>query len=247
MYSPFSTITLPDCLEYKVFYHVDKLALKDIPELCQLDRQSKICYNIVYKEVSSDLALRPRALGLNPRRAREDPLELDIKLPNLEPKQEEIPFIFRPRYAPSNEYLMFPSPETEKFLCDALSSARFELNICIPVIQHPIIFDILHEVSQRNVIVRIIMEETRQNLFCIETLRSLKVKLRVSPEEEPRSLEHIFAIIDNKVVLRTSILWTTEAMVHHFGSLHCSVERHQVEEFTREFMRLWSFFAPTPK
>jgi cardiolipin hydrolase len=111
-------------------------------------------------------------------------------------------------------------------------------------LSHPRLAEALHNAARRGVEVRVILDRSKYEMTSTtrELLSDLHIPYRLLAGRKGRwaKMHHKFAVLDRRVALAGSYNWTLESEEQNYEDLMVLRERHQVEDFAREFEVLWA-------
>jgi phosphatidylserine/phosphatidylglycerophosphate/cardiolipin synthase-like enzyme len=125
-----------------------------------------------------------------------------------------------------------------------IQAAGSSLKICVFTISDDRITRALLLAHRRGVQVRILTDN--EKLFDkgsdIRELAAAGIAVRV--DETPNHMHHKFALRDNQALLTGSYNWTRSAALYNHENLVVTDQKSLVQDFGREFDRLWQLLVP---
>lgn len=129
-------------------------------------------------------------------------------------------------------------------ILSGIDSARSSLKICVFTISDDRITQAIRQAHRRGVQVRILTDN--EKLFDrgsdIRELTAAGIPVRV--DESPNHMHHKFALLDNHTLLTGSYNWTRSAALYNHENLLVTNQKSLVQDFSREFDRLWQELVP---
>jgi phosphatidylserine/phosphatidylglycerophosphate/cardiolipin synthase-like enzyme len=129
-------------------------------------------------------------------------------------------------------------------IVSGIQSVRSSLKICVFTISDDRITQAILQAHRRGVAVRILTDN--EKLFDkgsdIRELLAAGIPVRV--DQTSNHMHHKFALLDNQTVLTGSYNWTRSAARYNHENLVVTNQQTLVQDFGREFDRLWQELVP---
>lgn len=131
-----------------------------------------------------------------------------------------------------------------KILGDYLYSAKQSLDVCVYTISSSVLCNIILDVHETGVLVRIIVDDESDNFTgsMIQKLRENGIQLRT--DKSSFLMHHKFVIIDQEVLINGSFNWTRSAITANNENVLITNQPNLVKPYKGEFDKLWKTFAP---
>ncbi|XP_064594590.1 uncharacterized protein LOC135461420 [Liolophura sinensis] len=125
-----------------------------------------------------------------------------------------------------------------------LNSAKSSLDVCVFTISFEDLADILVAKAKAGVTVRVIADDEQVDVpgSQIWKLRAQGIALRT--DNSSYFMHHKFVIIDNSLLINGSFNWTRQAIMGNQENLVIVNHPEILEEFKKEFSKLWEDFDP---
>lgn len=135
-----------------------------------------------------------------------------------------------------------------KFL-NYLASATKSVDLCIYVFTQVTMAEILLDLHERNVRVRIITDgsEDEADGSQTEKLRKAGIEIKSNKRGTGALMHHKFVVIDELVLLSGSFNWTSKAVVSNYEAVLVTSNPNIVVPFNHKFNEMWSAFGSHTK
>ncbi|XP_077489714.1 mitochondrial cardiolipin hydrolase zuc [Amblyomma americanum] len=132
-------------------------------------------------------------------------------------------------------------------LVHTLTSADHALDVCVYMITCDTLGDAILSSHRRGRAVRVITEAEGSDTpgSQIGRLREAGIPVRVN-NQSSFLMHHKFALVDHELLISGSFNWTRQAITGNHENLLMTSEPDLVDEYVREFARLWELFKPRP-
>jgi mitochondrial cardiolipin hydrolase len=129
-------------------------------------------------------------------------------------------------------------------ILSGIQGVRTSLKICVFTISDDRITRAILQAHRRGIPVRILTDN--EKLFDkgsdIRELAAAGIPVRV--DQTPNHMHHKFALLDNHTLLTGSYNWTRSAALYNHENLVVTNQPNLVQDFGREFDRLWQELVP---
>ena len=143
-----------------------------------------------------------------------------------------------------NQACFSPGDACLKAIIAGIQSVRSSLKICVFTISDDRITQAILQAHRRGVAVRLLTDN--EKLFDkgsdIRDLLAAGIPVRV--DETANHMHHKFALLDNQTLLTGSYNWTRSAARYNHENLVVTDQVNLVQDFCREFDRLWQELVP---
>ncbi|XP_018405489.1 PREDICTED: mitochondrial cardiolipin hydrolase [Cyphomyrmex costatus] len=126
-----------------------------------------------------------------------------------------------------------------------LDFATYTLDVCIYFFTFPELAEAIIKAKNRNVIVRIIMEESMGRNDNSQLMNFYKEGIKPISKQLDVLMHHKFVIIDNNILITGSINWTKSAFFGNFENVIVTNESAIVKPFINEFERIFTMLTAT--
>lgn len=152
-----------------------------------------------------------------------------------------------PDYPYSSSYLSnHPSDGPFSRLLKILKSAKKSLDVCIYVLSFPPLADVLLELFEKPVSIRIIVDGREDEAWRSQVSRLSRrgVQIRCNEKSYSILMHNKFAVIDSKIALTGSLNWTKSAVLLNYDNVLVTSTPALVTRYEEQFNNLWSHFKP---
>ena len=151
----------------------------------------------------------------------------------LSPKPQEIFF---------SEAYFSPGEDCRNAINLQISQARSSIDICVFTVSDNIIVNKLIEAWERGIKIRIVTDNDKQYDQGSDIFRMRDKGIPIRTDRTPDHMHHKFALIDQKILIIGSYNWTRSAALNNNEDLIVTDERGLIDEFMKEFIKLWEDF-----
>ena len=132
-----------------------------------------------------------------------------------------------------------PGQACLKLLTSTLKAARRSVDVCVFTITDDRISDLLLELHERGVRLRILTDDEKTQDPGSDVGRLARQGVAVRTDRAPDHMHHKFAIVDGRELLNGSYNWTRSA-IDNWENLHATTSKAAVDAFQRQFESLWA-------
>ncbi len=129
-----------------------------------------------------------------------------------------------------------------KLLTSSLRTARRSVDVCVFTITDDRISDLLLELHERGVGIRIVTDDEKSRDPGSDVARLAKKGIPVRMDRAPDHMHHKFVVVDSRLLLNGSYNWTRGA-VDNWENLHATTSPKTLEAFRGAFEALWEDLA----
>jgi len=130
-------------------------------------------------------------------------------------------------------------------LVRVLRSAQTSLDLCIYVLTFDDLAQVLIDLHERNVKVRIIVDGREHEALGskVSELRQRGLNIRLSPHSHSRIMHHKFAIIDGRTLVNGSFNWTKNAILNNYDNIMITSDSKLLRGYQHGYEKLWDTFG----
>ncbi|GLI65802.1 hypothetical protein VaNZ11_009423 [Volvox africanus] len=125
---------------------------------------------------------------------------------------------------------------------DYLGTATRTLDICVFTITNDDISDVVLNLYQKGVKVRIITDNDQSSTQGSDIAKFRAAGIPVRQDHSPAHMHHKFAIIDGRLLLNGSFNWTRQAVTGNNENVTVLSDLSLIQAFQAQFNKLWSMF-----
>lgn len=139
----------------------------------------------------------------------------------------------------------YESPSSLIEFLKHLARAKYSVDLCIYLFTQPILSNILKDLKELGVKIRIITDSTEDEAFCsqLESLGKAGIEIKSNKKGVGALMHHKFVIVDGKTLLSGSFNWTNKAVVSNYEAVIVTTDQSLVDPFKRQFEIMWYRFV----
>ena len=124
-----------------------------------------------------------------------------------------------------------------------LARATKKVDLCIYLISYPSLADLLIDLHQNDVDVRIITDGSEDEAMDskIERLRRYGIPIKSNLRGSGALMHHKFVVIDDGLLMSGSFNWTKKAIFCNYENLLVTSQEELVKPFVAQFEKLWTY------
>lgn len=131
----------------------------------------------------------------------------------------------------------------EKKIASLVDATRHSLDICVFTITDDRISIAIENAVKRGVPVRLITDDEKSHDLGSDVDRLARAGVDIRMDHSQAHMHHKFAIFDNAQLVTGSYNWTRGASQYNQENFIVSADVELIEQFNKEFSRLWKKFS----
>lgn len=123
-----------------------------------------------------------------------------------------------------------------------LARATKKVDLCIYLISYPSLADLLIDLHENDVDIRIITDGSEDEAYDskIDRLRRYGIPIKSNLRGSGALMHNKFVVIDDELVMSGSFNWTKKAIFCNYENLIVTSQEELVRPFVAQFERLWT-------